>query len=58
MSTWTDEWENLLLMSGPAQALLVGFKSDALRPLTGKTLQEVATMRGKSQRDSDGSDDG
>ena len=28
--------------------LLVGFKNDALKPLTGKTLAEVARMRGKS----------
>src|SRR5262249_36060510 len=28
--------------------LLVGFKSDALKPLTGKTLAQVAAMRGKT----------
>ncbi len=28
--------------------LLVGFKSEALKPLTGKTLAEVAALRGKS----------
>ncbi len=49
MRTPTDEWENLLLMSGGAEnVLLVGFKSDSLKPLTGKTLAEVAKMRGKS----------
>ncbi|MFQ5753637.1 MAG: amidohydrolase family protein, partial [bacterium] len=48
MRTPTDEWENLLLASGPDKVLLVGFKSDSLKPLTGKTLAEVATMRGKS----------
>ncbi len=31
------------------RTLLVRFRSDALRPLTGKTLEEVAQMRGKDQ---------
>jgi N-acyl-D-amino-acid deacylase len=45
----TDEWENLYLLAGAAdRVLLVGFKNDALKPLTGKTLAEVAHMRGKS----------
>jgi N-acyl-D-amino-acid deacylase len=49
MSTPTDAWENLYLAAGsPDKVLLVGFKNDALKPLTGKTLAEVATMRGKS----------
>ncbi len=49
MSTQTDAWENLLLAAGDAKnVLLVGFKSEALKPLTGKTLAEVAAMRGKS----------
>ncbi len=49
MRTPTDEWENLLLMSGGADnVLLVGFKTDSLKYLTGKTLAEVAKMRGKS----------
>jgi N-acyl-D-amino-acid deacylase len=47
MRTPTDEWENLLLAAGSAEnVLLVGFKSEALKPLTGKTLAEVAAMRG------------
>ncbi|MGZ8709382.1 MAG: N-acyl-D-amino-acid deacylase family protein [Thermoanaerobaculia bacterium] len=47
--TPTDEWENLYLLAGAAdRVLLVGFKNDALKPLTGKTLAEVAHMRGKS----------
>jgi N-acyl-D-amino-acid deacylase len=33
---------------GPEGVLLVGFKNDSLKPLTGKTLKEVAAMRGKS----------
>ena len=47
--TPTEEWENLLLATGsPDRVLLVEFKSEALKPLTGKTLGEVAKMRGKS----------
>ena len=48
MSTPTDEWENLYLHAGADKVILVGFKNDALKPLTGKTLAEVAKMRGKS----------
>jgi N-acyl-D-amino-acid deacylase len=47
--TPTDEWENLYLASGsPDRVLLVEFKSEALKPLTGKTLAEAAKLRGKS----------
>jgi len=47
--TPSDSWENLSLAAGsPDRILLVEFKSDALKPLTGKTLAEVARMRGKS----------
>lgn len=49
MRTPTDKWENLMLLSGGAEnVLLVAFKSPKLKPLTGKTLAEVAKMRGKS----------
>lgn len=49
MRTPTDKWENLLLASGsPDRVLLVGFNNPALKPLTGKSLAEVARMRGKS----------
>ena len=45
--TPTDKWENLYLAAGSAdKVLLVGFKSDRLKPLTGKTLADVARMRG------------
>jgi N-acyl-D-amino-acid deacylase len=45
----SDEWENMFLGGGsPDKILLVGFKSEKLKPLTGKTLAEVAKMRGKS----------
>jgi N-acyl-D-amino-acid deacylase len=49
MRTPTDEWENLYLAAGTAEnVLLVGFKNEELKPLTGKTLAEVAAMRGTS----------
>jgi N-acyl-D-amino-acid deacylase len=49
ITTPADGWENLFLAAGgPANVLLVGFKNPALKPLTGKTLAEVATMRGTS----------
>ncbi|MDO8538876.1 MAG: D-aminoacylase [Opitutaceae bacterium] len=52
MSTPSDDWENALLLSGSAEkVLLVAFKNPALKPLTGKTLAEVARMRGKSPED-------
>jgi N-acyl-D-amino-acid deacylase len=48
MGTPSDDWENLLLLAGsPDRVLLLGFKSDPLKPLTGKTLAEVARLRGK-----------
>lgn len=47
--TPTDAWENLYLAAGsPDRILLVEFKSDALKPMTGKTLAEVARLRHKS----------
>ena len=47
MNAPSDEWENMFLMSGsPDNILMVGFKSDALKPLIGKTVAEVAAMRG------------
>jgi N-acyl-D-amino-acid deacylase len=46
--TPTNEWENLYLLSGsPERILLASFRNDSLKPLTGKTLAEVAKMRGK-----------
>ncbi len=44
----SDEWENLYVGAGsPDRILLVGFKSEKLKPLTGKSLAEIAKMRGK-----------
>jgi N-acyl-D-amino-acid deacylase len=43
------DWENLYLAAGGAEGvLLVSFKSEGLKPLTGKTLAEVAKIRGRS----------
>ena len=47
MNTPSDDWENMFLAPGtPDNILMVSFKSEALRPLTGKTVAEVAAMRG------------
>lgn len=48
MRTNTNAWENFFIAAGPEKMLLVEFKSDALKPLSGKTLSEVAAMRGKT----------
>ena len=49
MRTPSQDWENLLLLAGsPSNVLLIAFKNPKLKPLTGKTLAEVAAMRGKS----------
>ena len=49
MRTPADDWENLMLLAGsPEKVLLIEFKNEKLKPLTGKTLAEVARMRGKS----------
>jgi N-acyl-D-amino-acid deacylase len=46
--TPSNDWENLYLAAGsPDRVLLVEFKNDALKPLTGRTLADVAKMRGK-----------
>jgi len=47
MLTPTDQWENMFVNTGPEGILLSGFKNDALKPLIGKRLSEVAKMRGK-----------
>ena len=50
--TPSTEWENLYLAAGsPERVLLVEFKSEALKPLTGKTLAEVAKGRGEDPVD-------
>lgn len=43
------DWESLYVAAGsPDRVLLIGFKTDKLKPLTGKSLGEVAKMRGVS----------
>lgn len=52
MRTPTDEWENLLLASGsPDRVLLVGFKQDSLKHLTGRSLADVAEERGTTPQE-------
>jgi N-acyl-D-amino-acid deacylase len=51
MTTAQDVWENLLFAAGGKGTLLVGFKNEALRIYAGKTLEEVAKLRGKSIQD-------
>jgi len=47
-----DDWESLYLLAGtPDRVLLVGFKQDSLKYLTGKSVAEVAEMRGTSPED-------
>jgi N-acyl-D-amino-acid deacylase len=49
MAAPADGWENFFVASGSAENIvLAGFVNDALKPLTGKTLAEVARMRGTS----------
>jgi len=48
MRTPSDAWENLLLAAGAENVLLVGFKTDSLKPLTGRSLAEVARARGQA----------
>ncbi len=47
----TSNWENGYIHAGPEGILLVGFKSDALKPLMGKTLKQIADERGKDPAD-------
>jgi N-acyl-D-amino-acid deacylase len=52
MRTPTNEWENMFLLPGSLdRILLVGFRSEKLKPLTGKTLAEVAKLRGTDPTD-------
>ncbi len=52
MRTPTDQWENLYLAAGSADnVLLVGFRNEELKQLTGQTLAEVAAARGTTPED-------
>ncbi len=49
MRTISPDWESLYEGAGtPERVLFIGFRNPALKSLTGKTLAEVAAMRGKS----------
>ncbi len=48
MNAHAGDWENLFLEAGPENMILLSFKNEALRPLMGMTLAEVADMRGTS----------
>jgi N-acyl-D-amino-acid deacylase len=50
--TGGSDWENLYLAAGsPDRVILVEFKNDKLKPLTGKTLSEAAKLRGEDPVD-------
>jgi len=52
MAAPADDWENFFAAAGcPENIILAGFVSEKLKPLTGKTLAEVAKMRGISPED-------
>jgi len=52
MNAPTADWDNGYQSAGsPDNILLVGFKNPALKPLTGKTLAEVAKLRGTDPED-------
>jgi N-acyl-D-amino-acid deacylase len=49
MNTNATDWENTYYQAGGATGvLLIGFKRDSLRKYIGKTLAEVAVIRGRS----------
>lgn len=48
MNTPSGDWDNGYVAAGsPEHILLVGFNTAALKPLAGKTLAEVAALRGR-----------
>ncbi|HZZ75798.1 MAG TPA: D-aminoacylase, partial [Puia sp.] len=52
MDNNATDWENTYYQAGGANGvLLVGFKKDSLRKYIGKTLAEVATIRGRSSEE-------
>lgn len=49
MNAPTDKWENFFYGAGsPDNILLVGFRTDSIKYLTGKTLLEISKIRGTS----------
>ena len=51
MTAPTDAWENLFLAAGPEGVTFLYFKKPELRRYVGKTLAEVAALRGTSPAD-------
>ena len=51
MNEQTSEWENFWRGVGPENTLIGGFANDALKPLTGMRLSEIAAQRGASPED-------
>jgi N-acyl-D-amino-acid deacylase len=52
MKTDAQDWENLYFSAGsPDRILLAGFKADSLKKYTGKTLAEMAAIRGADPED-------
>jgi len=48
----SDDWESLYLLAGsPEGVVVVGFKQDSLRHLTGRSVAEIAQTRGISPED-------
>lgn len=46
-----DDWENLGFAAGPEGIMVVGFRQDSLRYLTGRTLADIAEERGTTPED-------
>src|SRR5438046_9715915 len=47
VETPSDKWENVYLAAGSTDKILLGgFKSEKLKPLTGKSQPEIAKMGG------------
>src|ERR1051326_6040364 len=44
-------WDNLYALAGPEGTLMLSFKNEKLKPLTGKRLSEIAAMRHESPED-------
>jgi N-acyl-D-amino-acid deacylase len=52
MRSPSGAWENLFRLAGrPDRVMFIGFKTERLKPLTGKTLAEVMKRRGTSAED-------
>jgi len=45
LSPSATSWENMYLKTGPDNILLISFKNESLKHLTGKTLAEISTDR-------------